>query len=95
MIVIPYQPAETIVCSIEVYSSANVLTAPTSITITIKDSAGSSVVTAATPTNDSTGKYHYDYTLGASPTKGIYEITWTVTYASRVTIARDSFEVVA
>ncbi len=93
--IIVYQPAETVICSIEIYSSANVLTVPDSITNTIKDSAGTAVVSAATPTNDSTGKYHYDYTIAASPVKGIYEITWKVTKDSRVTIARDHFEVVA
>lgn len=91
----PYQPSETVVLSIEIYNLSNVLIAPDSISITIKDSAGTAVVTGGTATNDSTGKYHYDYTIAASPVKGIYEVTWTVTKDSRTTIVRDSFEVVA
>lgn len=91
----PYQPDETVVCSIEIYNSSNVLTAPDSVTITIKDSAGTAQVSGAAATNDSTGKYHYNYTLAAAPAKGMWEITWKVTKDSIVTVARDSFEVVA
>lgn len=92
---VKYQPSETVICSAEIYSSANVLSAPGTITITIKDSNGKKVVTAQTPTLSSTGIYSYDYTLDAAPEKGVYEITWTVTKDSRTTIQRDYFEVVS
>lgn len=54
--------------SAEFYLS-NVLTNPTAVTLTIKPPSGSNIEITNT-TNDSTGKYHYDYT---PPIAGSYQ----------------------
>ena len=86
----PFQIGETVVCSIEVRTTADVLADPaTSMTITIKGPTGAEVVSAAAMTKDSTGKYHSDYTVAAGP--GTYEVDYTATDGARITKHDDSF----
>ncbi len=92
----PYSPGETVICQSENYSTlTGELTDPDTITITVKNPGGSIVVTEEVPTNDSTGKYHYNYLLSAEASKGNYKIIWTAVKDTIKTITHDSFEVVA
>jgi uncharacterized protein YfaS (alpha-2-macroglobulin family) len=67
-----YIQGSTVVISAEVTNSAGAYIDATTITCTILDPAGVSMVTGAM-TKDETGKYHYDYDLDDDATTG----TWT------------------
>jgi len=87
-----FQRAETVVCSILIKTTAEVLTDPaTSIKIDITNSIGTAVVTATAMTRDSAGTYHYDYQPAADALKGIYHVKYTATDGTRITIQNDSF----
>lgn len=73
--------------SAEFYLSG-VLTNPTTVTLSI-DSPSGSVITITDATNDSTGKYHYDYT---PPIAGSYQYQFDGTGAV-VAAAEGSFSV--
>lgn len=66
-----YYQGETITIEATVKTTERALVNPTtSITITIKDPTGTTMVDAQAMTNDSTGKYHYDYAIPADATTG-------------------------
>lgn len=67
----------------------------TSILVTVTDPAGTSVVTAQAMTKDSTGTYHYNYTIAADAVLGWYRARVTATDGAVVTIQDESFEVTA
>ena len=54
------------------YRSAGVLTAPTTYTIEVRDPSGQIVVDSQTMTEDSTGKYSYEYTSTSTAMEGTY-----------------------
>ena len=84
---------ETIICSVEIRSDAGTLVDPaTSVKIMIDRIKPNfaNVVVATDMTKDSTGKYHYDYQT-ATAIAGEYEVTYTATDGTRITIEKDSF----
>jgi len=58
-----YYQGETFRQKVDVTNVDDNATDPNTITISIKDSAGVTKVTAATMTKDSIGVYHYDYDI--------------------------------
>lgn len=87
-----FQRAETVVCSILVKTTAGVLVDPaTSMKIDITNPVGTSVVTATAMTKDSTGTYHYDYQPASDAVLGTYNVKYTATDGTRITIQRDNF----
>jgi uncharacterized protein YfaS (alpha-2-macroglobulin family) len=65
-----YYQGETVRQSVEVTDTNGALTNAESIVITIVDPEDTEQVSAQTMTNDSTGKYHYDYLIAADAEKG-------------------------
>lgn len=85
-----FQVGETIICSITVKDSAETLTDPaTSMTISIYDSSNGVDVNNASMAKDSTGKYHYDYTLIGM--RGWYKVVYKAQDGARATINKDQF----
>jgi len=85
---------ETVICSCEIKDdSGNYKDPTTSMKITIKrvDPTRASVVTDTAMTPDSTGKYHYDCQTVDYP-EGKYEITYTATDGTRITIEKETFK---
>ena len=66
----------------------------TSMKITITDNRNGQEVTDEDMTKDSTGQYHYDWNTEASTLLGTYYITYKAVDGSRVSIAKDSVEIV-
>lgn len=68
---------------------ANVLVNPTSITVTVFK--GSTTVLAATPmvTTGETGKYYYNWQIGADLAVGKYETKFTAVRNARTSIEHD------
>lgn len=88
-----FEVGETIIISTEIRTSAGVLTTPaTSTKITILDPFSNVVANAATMTEDSTGQFHYDYTIAAD--KGTYTWTITATDGTRITKQKGEFSAV-
>ena len=84
---------ETVICSCEVKTDAGVLTDPaTSMTVTINQTSpvGKAVITVTAMTKDSAGKYHYDFQT-TTVSSGNYEVIYTATDGTRITIEKDSF----
>ena len=88
-----FDVGETAVCSVEVRDIDGVLKAPsTSMTITITNPSGTKVVDTQAMTNDSVGKYHYDYTSTESATAGEYNVLYIATDGSRIAKQKDKFQ---
>ncbi len=86
---------ETVVCSVEVKNTAGVLVDPaTSMTTTITSPQKTIVVSAQNMSKDSTGKYHYDYTSEVTAPDGKYTAAYKATDGTRITIAKNIFELV-
>ncbi len=82
-----FQAGGTVIISATVRNLAGTLVNPAnSMVITIVDSTGTSVVTAAAMTYDDTGLYHYDYTSSATAARGEYQVRIKATDGSRITI---------
>jgi len=91
----PYTTGETVTCQTENYSTfTGVLTDTDEIYISIDNPNGDELVKLQVPTHDSAGKYHYNYLLSDSATKGIYTVTWKVIKNTIKTLVKDDFEVV-
>ena len=65
-----YYQGETVRQSVEVRAVNKALTDPDTIVITIIDPKETVQVSAQAMTNDSTGKYHYDYLIATDAEKG-------------------------
>lgn len=78
---------------IEVKTAAGVLENPTTMTISIWKPDGTLHVDAVAMDNDSTGVYHYWYTV--SDQVGTYKILYEATTGGKISKQRDEFEVVA
>lgn len=90
-----YYQGETITLKATVKDTDRALTNPTtSITITVKDSDGTTKVDAQAMTNDSTGKYHYDYAIPADATTGVWNVEVTAS-SGKPSIEQDTFTVEA
>lgn len=91
-----YQSGETIRLSATITDSAGVAADPATVTMTIENSSGIEVVSAAAMTKSATGSYYYDYAIPSINIAGIGAYTYKVTSTgsgSRITIVKDSFEV--
>lgn len=86
-----FDVGETVICSIEVRNSSGSLKSPTTMQIKITDPDNTTVVTTQVMQNDSTGLYHHDYTSSSSAITGEYNVTYTATDSSRITIQKDEF----
>lgn len=80
----------------EVRSRLEVLSTPTSITVTVKDSLAATKVSAAAMTVDSTGKYYYACQTVSNWEVGAYDVTVTIVLDGYTTILEelDLFELV-
>ena len=87
-----YNANETVVISILTYSDSSKATLVNTETIEldIYEPDGDLVVDGATPTNDDTGTYHYDYT---PLLKGVYVVEWIMLSAGRTLRVKDKFMV--
>ncbi len=86
-----YQRGETYILSLEVKDSSGDYYDPiTSVTAEIIDSAGSTK-SSGSMTKDSTGKYHYDYTIQSSDATGIWQAKVTCVDGTRTTIKTINF----
>lgn len=88
-----YEVGETVICSITVKDSSGTAQDPaTSMNIVIKRRAtGATVVASVAMTDDAgDGAYHYDCATSGFDT-GDYDIIYTATDGTRVTIQTDSF----
>jgi hypothetical protein len=74
------------------YKVDDVLTDPTTVKITIKDPLGETIVTLASATKDSTGKYHYSYPFASDAITGNYTFTWTITVGAVVSTYTQTIE---
>ena len=77
---------------IEVRTTAGVLEDPTTMTISIQKPDGSLDVDTVAMTNDSTGEYHYWYTV--SQQAGKHKILYEATTGGKISKQRDEFEAV-
>jgi len=78
---------------IEVKTAAGVLENPTTMTISIWKPDGTLDVDAVAMTNDSTGVYHYWYTV--SQQVGTHKILYEATTGGKISKQRDEFDAVA
>ena len=78
---------------IEVRTAAGALEDPTTMVISIWKPDGTLDVDGVAMTNDSTGVFHYWYTI--SDQVGTYKILYEATTGGKVSKQRDEFEVVA
>ena len=87
-----FQIGETVICSITVKDeNGDLQDAATSMNIVInRVQPFESIISSTAMTNDSTGTYHYDF-ASASKVVGEYEILYTATDGSRITIETDTF----
>lgn len=61
-----------------------VLAAPDAYTVEVEGPDGTNVVNAQAMTEESTGVYYYDYTVGASVATGIYKADYKLTTGTYV-----------
>jgi len=86
-----FQIGETVICSIEVKDDVGAYKDPaTSMKITITDKFSVVKVSSVDMTKDSTGKYHYDCQT-ADYIDGKYNVRYTATDGTRITMEIDSF----
>ncbi len=89
-----FQIGETVICSITVKDADGALQdAATTMNIVInrlRPNYGAAIVASTAMGNDGTGLYHYDF-ASASNEAGDYEVVYTATDGSRITIATDTF----
>ena len=78
---------------VEVRDVDGVLTDPTTMTITIWKPDGTLDVDAVVMNKDSTGKYHYWYTI--SEQVGTHKILYEATTGGKTSKKRDEFEAVS
>lgn len=74
------------------YRVDGTLTDPTSVKISVMDPLGDTIVTLATATRDSTGRYHYSYPFAADAITGNYTFTWSITVGAVVSTYTQTIE---
>ncbi len=85
---------ETVICSCTVKNSIGALVdSSTSLKITIINSQKQTIVDNQDMAKDSTGTYHYDYSLSDTAPIGIYLVRYKATDGSRVSMTKDTFSV--
>lgn len=90
-----YHPGETVICISEVTNDDGDFVNPsTSMTLSITDNRNGKEITDQAMIEDETGKYHYDWQTTASTLLGTYYISYKAVNSSRVSIAKDSVEIV-
>ncbi len=87
-------PGDTVITELESKALSGADYDPTtSVKLSIYDPSEVLVVTAQDMTKDATGRYHYDYTLGAAAEEGQYKAVVVCTSGTRVKSFVDYFEV--
>lgn len=90
-----YYQGETITLKAIVKDTDRALANPTtSITITVKDPDSATKVDAQAMSNDSTGKYHYDYAIPSDATTGVWRVEVTAS-SGKPSLEQHSFVVEA
>ena len=87
---------DTIICNRNIKNAAGTLTDPaTSMNIAINrtDATLEGIVSSTAMTKDSTGTYHYDF-ASSGKFAGGYEVVYTATDGTRITITKDTFSLV-
>jgi len=64
------------------------------MTITITDSEGTVLVSAAAMSLDATGKHHYDYAIASDAPLGTWKVRFIATDGARVSIEDSEFTVI-
>jgi hypothetical protein len=95
-----FQTGESVILSVEIMDNAgSAYVDPTSITVTIKNPAGSFAVggtAGGTPmAKDSTGHFHYDFNSTTSSPVGKWTVTYEATTGTRIVKKKDSFHLEA
>ena len=89
-----FQVGETVICKAWVRNAAEALADPsTSMKITITDNRNGIEVNNVSMTWDAVGTYHYDWNTSTSAPVGIYQIIYTATDGTRISIAHDKVEI--
>lgn len=86
-------PEETVICSCTVKDGDTLTDPSTSMTIKIIDCKNGVEVDDVDMVKDSTGTYHYDYTLPINCSLGVYTVLYKAKDGTRVTLERDVFSV--
>jgi len=91
-----YHKGETIICEIEDRDTktGELVDPATSLTLLITDNRNGKEVNNQDMVPDSTGKYHYDYTIPATAMGGVYKIVYTDTDGARISKGLDQFKVI-
>ena len=90
-----FHRGETVICSASITDdNGNSKDPSTSMKITITDFQNGFEVNDLAMTKDSTGEYYYDYTLDTDALKGYYTALYKATDGKRITIEKDTFEVI-
>lgn len=89
-----YQQGETVPEGAYLYDENDALTNAATVTITIKDPEGTTIIDGESMTNDAIGTYSYNYDLASDAEIGLWKIIVTVTLDSIITIRNDSFMVI-
>jgi len=90
-----YYQGETITIIATTKAITRALVNPTSsITITIKDPAGTTKAESQPMSNDSIGEYHYDYAIPSDATPGVWDVEVTAS-SGKPSIERHTFTVEA
>jgi len=87
---------ETVICSVEVKDDDGAYKDPsTSMKIMVSQTKPDTTIKVASTdmTKDSTGKYHYDVQT-TKWGKGNYQVIYTATDSTRITIEKNTFELV-
>lgn len=88
-----YELGETVICSIEVKSDGTLADPADSMNIVINRKSPNyeaAIISSTALTKDATGEYHYDFAT-AGKGDGIYEVVYTATDGTRITIEKDVF----
>jgi len=89
-----FNAGETVICLVEIRNLGSALVDPaTSMKISIVGSHGDEEVLDQNMVKDSTGKYHYDYQIPSTGLSGKYNVAYTATDGTRITILKESFNV--
>ena len=87
-----YERSDTFSHWVTIRDRNNQLTNPSSVSITISDPCGKTLINNAAMTNSSVGLYYYDYSINSSATYGEYGIkVKTVSAGALNTIYKDQF----
>jgi len=85
-----FENGETVICSCTVKNGSTLTDPDTSMKITITDPDGTAAVDSKDMTKDSTGTYHYDYTVTKS---GIYTVLYVAVNGTKTSKTKEHFRI--